>query len=196
VSGFIRTVNKAASIVETDRNCWHLRLVDAPCVRRTMTPVGHRRTAFDSIFGRLRVARSDRCMDNADYLHITKYVGTNHNRASVGHGGASRRVLGSAIMARVRVIGVVAHTVPEPACQGYRAIILRALKRVRHPAPASALLGAASNAMAASRSSASGTVNTPSVKRNCYLRSHTSAAGFTLNCIAAPTDSAIVLGHD
>jgi mannosyltransferase OCH1-like enzyme len=40
------------------------------------------------------------------------------------------------------------------------------------------------------------TVNTPFVKRNCYLRSHTKGAGFTLNYIAAAADSAIVLGHD
>lgn len=50
--------------------------------------------------------------------------------------------------------------------------------------------------MAAYRGSASGTVSTPSVKQNCYLRSHTNGAGFTLNCIAAAADSTIVCGHD
>ena len=89
----------------------------------------------------------------------------------------------------------MAHTVREPVCQGYRALTLRALEHVRHPAPARrCLVRPATRWRHIQVQHRYG--EHPVVKRNYCLRSHLRGLVFTLNHIAATEDSAIVCVHD
>jgi hypothetical protein len=89
----------------------------------------------------------------------------------------------------------MAHTVREPACQGYRALTLRALEHVRHPAPARRCLVRPATRWRQIQVQHRYSEH-PIVKRNYCLRSHLRGLVFTLNHIAVTEDSAIVCVHD